>query len=88
MSRREVYSAGVALHAQLDEAFEVAAVEAFAEARQEALEAGIPVFYRDSESGANIMERPDGRKFEIRYSLNAPSDKHYEIIRELSRTAA
>ena len=56
------------------------------QARDEALANGIPVFYR--ENGIQIMERPDGRRFEIRFISGAPRDSNYEIIRELSVSAA
>ena len=50
--------------------------------------AGIPVFYKDWETGMDIMEHPKGRRFEIRYIPGAPRDRNYEIIRELQASAA
>lgn len=53
----------------------------------EMLAAGVPVFYRD-DSGLNVMEQPDGRRFEIRWIPGAPSGENFEIIREVSPRAA
>jgi len=72
---------------ELDEKFVAAAIAIFARAARETLEAGVPIFYAD-ENGVDIMERPDGAKFEIRYIPNAPAEHHYQIIRQLNRTAA
>ncbi len=68
--------------------FDEAIKASSARARQEALDAGVPVFYLDSASGLNIMEQPDGRKFEIRWVPGAPRDRNYEVLRELGRSAA
>ena len=54
---------------------------------EETLAAGLPVFYLD-ENGLNVMQQPDGRKFEIRWIPGAPSGKNWEIIRELTAHAA
>jgi hypothetical protein len=70
------------------EEFDAAVVSAGARARKETLEAGVPVFYRDSVSGLELMEYPDGRKFEIRFVPNAPREHNYEVLREISRSAA
>ena len=35
--------------------------------------------------GLNVMEQPDGRKFEIRWIPGAPSGSNYEILCELRR---
>jgi len=70
------------------EKFDEAVKAAVARAVQETLAAGVPVFYLDSASGLNIMEQPDGRKFEIRWVSGAPRDRNYEVVRELGRTAA
>jgi hypothetical protein len=59
--------------------------EAVAAARRETLAAGVPVFYRDSATGLDVVERPDGRKFEIRYIPGAPRDRNFEIVREVPR---
>jgi hypothetical protein len=61
---------------------------AVAQARKDALAAGVPIFYRDSATGLDVMEQPGGRKFEIRYIPGAPRDRNYEILRELDRSAA
>ena len=62
------------------------AEQAWDRARDEALANGIPVFYR--ENSIQTMERPDGRRFEIRFISGAPRGSNYEIIRELSASAA
>jgi hypothetical protein len=51
------------------------------------LAAGLPVFYLDRD-GLNVMELPDGRRFEIRWVPGAPSGENYEVIREVSPRAA
>jgi len=53
-------------------------------ARLDALARGVPVFYRDPETKLEIMEHPDGRRFEIRYNPNAPGEQNYEVIREIA----
>lgn len=65
-----------------DEEFTRQAEQAWDRARDEVLANGIPVFYR--QKGVQIMEQPDGRRFEIRLIPGAPPDSCYEIIRELS----
>jgi hypothetical protein len=57
-------------------------------ARDEALARGIAVFYRDHKTGVETMEQPDGRRFEIRFIAGAPRGRNYEIVRELSASAA
>jgi hypothetical protein len=57
--------------ADFDEAVRAAGRKAFAEA----LTSGVPVFYVDGD-GLNVMERADGRKFEIRWLPGAPSGKN------------
>ena len=69
--------------AQFDDAVRAAGRSAFAEA----LAAGLPVFYIDG-SGLNVMERSDGRGFEIRWLPGAQSGENYEVIRELTAHAA
>jgi hypothetical protein len=69
---------------QVTAAFEVAV----AQARKDALGAGVPIFYRDSATGLHVMEQPGGRKFEIRYIAGAPRDRNYQVLRELDRSAA
>jgi hypothetical protein len=53
----------------------------------EALAAGVPVFYLDND-GLNVKEYPDGRRYEIRWIPGGPPDANYEIIRELKARAA
>ncbi|HUI78895.1 MAG TPA: hypothetical protein VLY24_13300 [Bryobacteraceae bacterium] len=57
-------------------------------ARDEALARGVSVFYRDHGTGIEIMQQPDGRRFEIRFIAGAPRGHNYEIVRELSASAA
>jgi hypothetical protein len=66
-----------------DDALAAACRKAFAET----LAAGLPVFYLDAD-GLNVMERADGRRFEIDWVPGAPSGENYRIIRELSAHAA
>ena len=68
---------------EFDCAVRAAGRKAFDEARA----SGIPVFYIDTD-GVNVMERSDGRKFEVRWLSGAPSGENYEVIRELTAHAA
>ena len=68
---------------EFDEAVRAACHQAFLET----LAAGLPVFYRDAD-GLNVMQYPDGRRFEIRWIPGAPSGENYEIVRELTAHAA
>ena len=68
---------------QFDNAVRTATRKAF----DETLAAGLPVFYIDGE-GLDLMERADGRKFEIRWLPGAPSGENFEIVRELNAHAA
>lgn len=68
--------------------FKAAIVSAGARARLETLEAGVPVFYRDWKRNLDIMEQPDGRKFEVCFIAGAPRETNYRVIRELEGTAA
>ncbi len=68
---------------EFDDAVRAAGRKAF----EESLAAGLPVFYLDDE-GLNVMEQPDGRRFEIRWIPGAPSGENYEILRELKQRAA
>lgn len=69
--------------AEFDDAVQAAGRKAFSET----LAAGLPVFYVDA-GGANVMERADGRRFEIRWLTGAPSGENYAVIRELTAHAA
>jgi hypothetical protein len=64
--------------AEFDEAVGAAGRRAF----EATLAAGLPVFYLDRD-GLNVMELPDGRKFEIGWIPGAPSGGNYEVLREL-----
>jgi hypothetical protein len=68
---------------EFDEAVRDAGHQAFLDT----LAAGLPVFYRDAD-GLNVMQCPDGQKFEIRWIPGAPSGKNYEVVRELTAHAA
>ena len=68
---------------KFDEAVRAACHQAFLET----LAAGLSVFYLDND-GVEAMQRPDGRKFEIRWIPGAPSGENYEVIRELPAHAA
>jgi len=68
---------------QFDDAVRAATRRAFAEM----VAAGLPIFYIDG-AGLNVMERADGRRFEIRLLPSAPSGENYEIIRELTAYTA
>ena len=59
------------------------AEEAVREAIADLKAHGIPIFYRDWETGMEIMEEADGRRFEIRYIPGAPRDRHVEVLREI-----
>ena len=72
----------------LDDDFTAAVKSAIAQAREETLKAGVPVFYRDDKRNTEVMEQPDGRKFEIRYVTGEPRERNYIIARELGKTAA
>jgi len=69
------------------EEFDQAVAAAGSTAFHETLAAGYPVFYRDAD-GLEVMELPDGRRFEIGWIPGAPSGSNYEIIRELKVRAA
>jgi hypothetical protein len=71
-----------------DETFDLTVKAAVAQARKETLAAGVPLFYRDSATGRDVMERPDGRVYEIRFIPGASRENHYEVLRELGRSAA
>ena len=64
-----------------------AIVSAGARARLETLEAGVRIFTGLKRS-LDIMERPDGRKFEVCFVAGAPRETNYRVIRELEDTAA
>ncbi len=70
------------------EAFTAAIIAAGSRARLETLQAGVPVFYWDRKQNLEVMEQPDGRKFEVCYIAGAPRESNYRLIRELDLTAA
>jgi len=68
--------------------FDAKVVAAGIRARRETLAAGVPVFYRESASGLDLMEYPDGRRFEIQYVAGAPRESNYRVLREIGKNAA
>jgi hypothetical protein len=88
---RRYYKEGInmASESRFREEFSEERVQAaVAKAVAETLAAGVPIFYFDRERGINIMEQPDGRKFEIRTIPGASEGPNYEVVREIDRTAA
>ncbi len=75
------------MHDFPSDAFDQAAYDAGNSAFQETLADGYPVYYLDGD-GLEVMELPDGRRFEICWIPGAPSGSNYEIIRELKVRAA
>lgn len=72
----------------LSEEFARKAAAAGDRARLELLSRGLPVFYEDPKTGLDVMEQPDGRRFEIRYIPNSPGPNNYQIVREIVSPAA
>jgi hypothetical protein len=72
----------------LSKEFAEAMTEATRQARAESLALGLPVFYRDAKTACDMMELPDGRRFQIRLIPGAPRGRNYEIIREIAADAA
>ena len=66
--------------------FDDTVVAAGITAREETLCAGRPVFYTDHD-GANTLETPDGRKFQIRFIPHAPGERNYEVVRQVQSAA-
>jgi len=62
--------------------FNEAVSRAGRQAFEETLAAGLSVFCLD-DSGLEVMERPDGRRFEIRWIQGAPAGANFEILREV-----
>ena len=63
-------------------------IQAGIDARNESLAMGLPVFYRDTKTDFDMMELPDGRKFQIRLIPGKPRGQNYEVIREITADAA
>jgi hypothetical protein len=82
-----VYNFGMAAYEFGSPEFDQAVWAAGHKAFLETLAAGFPVFYVDNQN-LNVMELPDGRRFEIRWIPGAPSGENYEVIREVSKRAA
>jgi hypothetical protein len=78
---------GMAAYEFLSKEFDDAVRAGTRRAFEETLAAGLSVFYLDDE-GLNVMEQPDGRRFEIRWIPGAPSGENYEILREVKRRQA
>ncbi len=56
-------------------------------AREESLKQGIAVTYRDHATGLEVLQEPDGRRFEIRFIAGAPRGHNFEVLRELASNA-
>jgi len=67
--------------------FAEAAAEAGRRARNEALPAGHALVFVDT-SGRQVLERPDGRLFEVRLDPTQPRETHCTIVRKLTSEAA
>ena len=83
-----LYNRGREHGAFFPEAFSAVVILAGARARLETLKAGVPVFYRDGKLNLDVMEQPNGRKFEVRFSPGAPRESNYRLIRELHEPVA
>ena len=70
------------------EEFDQKAEAAWSTARQEALANGFPVFYRDTATGLQTMEQPDGRCLESARIAGAPAGRNYKVLREMASKAA
>ena len=57
--------------------FIAAVISAGVRDRLETLEAGVPVFYWDWKRDLDVMEQPDGRKFEVCFIASAPREANY-----------
>jgi hypothetical protein len=68
---------------EFDEAVRAATHEAFLGT----LRAGRPVSYTDRD-GLEVMELPDGRRFEIRWNPSSPTGQNYDVVREIAARAA
>jgi hypothetical protein len=68
---------------EFDHAVRAAGRRAF----EETLAAGLSVFYLDDD-GVDVLEQPDGRRFEIRWIPGAPSGENYHVLREVKKSAA
>jgi hypothetical protein len=87
-STRSLYNRDMENGEFFQEEFTAAVIAAGARARLETLQAGVPVFYRDWKRNLDVMEQPDGRKFEVCFVTGAPREGNYLVIRELDETAA
>ena len=68
--------------------FTAAVKSAGNQARLATLQAGVPVFYWDSARNLDVMEEPDGRKYEIRFISGADGEQNFEVLRQLIEIAA
>ena len=57
--------------------FIAAVISAGVRDRLETLEAGVPVFYWDWKRDLDVMEQPDGSKFEVCFIAGAPREANY-----------
>lgn len=70
----------------LDDEFFVVIAKACSNARATALGAGHSVVYRDT-AGRYVEERPEGKRFEIRFEKARPRESHIVVLRELTPNA-
>lgn len=67
--------------------FVEAVVQAGQLACRSALEAGQSVVYMEA-SGRYVEERPDGRRFEVRFDSSKPRESHRIIVQDIISHAA
>jgi hypothetical protein len=84
---RPVYNQGMVILDPTSSAFDDAVAKACHQAFTETLAAGLPVFYVDAQ-GLDILQRPGGRRFEVRWIPGGPAGKNYTVVRELTTNAA
>jgi hypothetical protein len=73
---RRIYDWNMENRQFFPDGFSAAIVAAGSRARLETLKAGIAVFYRDREHNLDVMEQPDGRRFEVRFIAGAPLESN------------
>ncbi|MCC6537710.1 MAG: hypothetical protein IT162_09190 [Bryobacterales bacterium] len=71
----------------LTDEFAAAAAEAGRRARNEALASGHSVVFVDM-AGQYVLERPDGRLFEVRLDSTQPRESHCVVVREIFAESA
>ncbi len=66
----------------LTDEFAAVAASAGLSARERALAAGHSVVFKDPK-GRYVEEKPNGRRYEVRFNPGAPRESHLTILREL-----